>query len=230
LTDPRRLSGNELFYADGNMLDVSLLHFWQWSASDLRSNATRGRLAEYLVACALGVASGVRREWVSHDLTTADGTKIEVKSAAYVQTWKQRRPSPISFDIRPTLAWDPDTATFADARRRQADVYVFSLLHEKDPSKLNPLNVGHWTFFVLSTRVLNKKCPAQKQISLNKLRALCPEEVRFEDIAAAVKRAASKHAIGQTPEAGLENPQGAAQRQDMGGWLLDLDSNQGPAD
>ena len=186
---PQRLLGSEKFHADGKELSTSLLAFWQWVASDLRSNATRGRLAEYLVAQALGLADGARREWLAHDLTAADGTKIEVKSAAYVQAWAQRRPSLISFDIRPTLGWDPDTAKFGDARRRQSDVYVFSLLHEQDENKLDPLNVSHWRFFVLATRVLDQTCPLQKTINLQKLRALHPEEVGFGGIGAAVVQA-----------------------------------------
>ena len=131
----------------------------------------------------------MRREWLPHDLTSKDGVKIEVKSAAYVQGWAQRRPSLISFDIRPTLGWDPDTAKFGDARRRQSD--VFSLLCEKDEKKLDPMNVGHWQFFVLATRILNEKCPSQKTITIQKLRALHPEEVAYGGIAAAVQRAES---------------------------------------
>lgn len=197
MANPKRLFGDETFHIDGTKLDDSLLRFWQWVGSDLRSNATRGRLAEYLVARGLGVADGVRREWVAHDLTSKDGTKIEVKSAAYVQGWAQRRPSLISFDIRPTLGWDPDTAKFGDARRRQSDVYVFSLLHVQDEAKLDPLNLSHWRFFVLPTRVLNETCPSQKTITLRKLQVLDPEEVGFEGIADAVVRAsASSQAKG----------------------------------
>lgn len=188
----QRQSGDEQFHADGSALGNSLLDFWRWSASDLRSNATRGRLAEYLVASDLGVAAGVRSEWVAHDLTSPAGVKIEVKSAAYVQTWKQRRPSLISFDIRPTLGWDPDTAVFGKERKRQADVYVFSLLSEKDPAKLDPLNVSHWQFFVLPTATLNHACPEQKTLGLAKLLALNPERVNFGGIAAAVERAAKE--------------------------------------
>lgn len=188
---PKRLSGNETFHANGKDLKLPLLKFWQWVGSDLRSNAMRGRLAEYLVARDLGLGGGVRREWLAHDLTAKDGTRVEVKSAAYVQSWTQRRPSLISFDIRPTLGWDPDTAKFGDTRCRQSDVYVFSLLHEKDEAKMDPLNVAHWQFFVLATQVLNEHCSSQKTITLRKLQALKPEEVTFGNIAAAVRSAVS---------------------------------------
>ena len=81
----RRRSSNESFRDGGRRLQFDLLGFWQWSCSDLVSNATRGVLAEYLVAQALGVTHGVREEWVACDITMPDGTLIEVKSAAYLQ-------------------------------------------------------------------------------------------------------------------------------------------------
>jgi hypothetical protein len=50
------------------------------TASDLVSNSTRGVLAEFIVARALGLDTGVRTEWQAFDLETASGKKIEVKS------------------------------------------------------------------------------------------------------------------------------------------------------
>ena len=47
-------SGNEKFQNGSNNLDFNLLSFWQWSSSDVVSNATRGILAEYIVGKALG--------------------------------------------------------------------------------------------------------------------------------------------------------------------------------
>jgi hypothetical protein len=58
-----RKTGCERFYLHGRPLELSLLDFWQWSRSDLLSNATRGVLAEYIVASALGLTRGVRGEW-----------------------------------------------------------------------------------------------------------------------------------------------------------------------
>ncbi len=84
-----RKTGDEPLHIDGQPLAANVLSFWQWSASDLISNTMRGRLAEYLVACALGVADGVRVEWDAYDLRTPSGIKVEVKSAAYVQSWRQ---------------------------------------------------------------------------------------------------------------------------------------------
>jgi hypothetical protein len=48
----------------------------------------RGVLAEYIVALAMGIDTeeGVRREWDAYGLVLGDGTKVEVKSAAYIQS------------------------------------------------------------------------------------------------------------------------------------------------
>lgn len=48
-------SGEELFHLDDQVLGWNLLSFWRWSTSDLVSNATRGRLAEFIVTQALGI-------------------------------------------------------------------------------------------------------------------------------------------------------------------------------
>ena len=86
-----RKTGEEKFRVGGTEFGTSLLDFWRWSASDLVSNATRGVLAEYIVATALGLADGVRREWDAFDLLTKDGVRVEVKSAAYLQSWGHDR-------------------------------------------------------------------------------------------------------------------------------------------
>jgi hypothetical protein len=50
-----RRTGSESFTGDGSPAGVTLLAFWQWAMSDLTNNATRGLVAEYLVARAVGV-------------------------------------------------------------------------------------------------------------------------------------------------------------------------------
>jgi hypothetical protein len=57
-----RKTGGEQFRDGSRPLPFDLLTFWQWSASDLASNALRGRVAEFLVAQALGAADDVRAE------------------------------------------------------------------------------------------------------------------------------------------------------------------------
>ncbi len=94
-------SGNEAFHLDGENLDLNLFSFWRWSTSDIVSNATRGVLAEFIVAKAMGnISSSVRNEWDAYDLETNDGIKIEIKSAAYIQSWHQEKLSTIKFLVQ----------------------------------------------------------------------------------------------------------------------------------
>ncbi len=107
--DPERLRGNERFSSRGSALKLTVLDFWAWSASDLRENTTRGILAEFIVAHAIGAdTTGVRDGWAAVDLTLADGTLVEVKSSSYIQGWEQKALSRITYGIAPTRVWDPD--------------------------------------------------------------------------------------------------------------------------
>lgn len=185
-----RKTGGESFHAGGQPLGFDLLSFWQWSASDLASNALRGRLAEFLVAQALGLAGGVRAEWDAYDLCTSNGLTIEVKSSAYLQSWAQKAPSAISFAIRPTRSWDAETNEMAPDSRRQASLYVFALLRHREKATLDPLDVAQWEFFVLPAAVLNERLAAQKRLSLASLLKLGPAPCRFADLRAAIERQA----------------------------------------
>jgi hypothetical protein len=178
----KRKTGDEPLHIDGQRLAANVLSFWQWSASDLISNTTRGRLAEYLVAYALGVADGVRVEWDAYDLRTRSRIKVEVKSASYGQSWQQTQPSTIAFDIKPTLGWEAETNTTGTERKRQADVYVFALLAHRDKITLDPLNIAQWRFYVLPAAILNTQLPLQKTIRLTTLQRLGARQVPFKNI------------------------------------------------
>ncbi len=183
-----RKTGEENFRANGKSLDNKLFGFWQWAYSDLSSNAMRGVLAEYIVASALGIATSTRREWDDYDLVTPDGMKLEIKSAAYLQTWKQSKPSKISFNIAPTKGWDASTNESSSEVKRRADIYVFCLLHHKEKLTLDPLDMDQWTFYLLPTSVLNAKKPDQKSISFGALQELGPMQASFGEIALAIEK------------------------------------------
>lgn len=186
-----RKSGAELFNRDGADLGFALLDFWQWSVSDLVSNTTRGRLAEYIVARALGIPTdGVRDEWATFDLQTPSGIKVEVKSAAFVQSWHQRKLSAISFMTPLTRAWDPDTNQQSRDARRHADVYVFALLTHRDKRAIDPLNIAQWEFFVVPRKVLDARKRSQHSITLKSLRELAMA-VSYQHLWTAVEQAAA---------------------------------------
>lgn len=191
-----RKSGEERFREDGSELDFNLLDFWQWSMSDLVNNATRGVLAEYIVARALGVpTSGTRDFWAPYDLVTPDGIKVEVKSSSYVQCWAQSALSRISFDIKPSHAWDYKTGGWDEEYKRQADVYVFALLAHRDKQTINPMNLDQWKFYVLSTAALDEHFGGQKELTLGGLEKHA-SPVDFKALKATVSKAMAKPSGG----------------------------------
>lgn len=177
----KRKNGDELFHQNNNNLNFSLLNYWQWANSDLVNNTTRGILAEFIVASALGITKGVRKEWDSFDLKYKS-LKIEIKSSAYIQSWHQSKYSSLIFGIQPTLAWDPDTNKFSHVTTRQSDAYIFCVLNSKNKRTVNPLNLDQWDFYIIPTKVLNDKKKNQKTISLSSLIKLNPAKVKFNGI------------------------------------------------
>jgi hypothetical protein len=185
-------SGEEQFRLDGRDLGFSVLDFWRWSVSDLMSNATRGRLAEFIVAKALSIPTdGVRDEWGAYDLLMTlegirEGIKIEVKSAAYLQSWQQARLSSIGFLTRKTRAWDPERNRQDLEPKRQANVYVFALLAHQSKSTIDPLNLHQWKFYVLPSSTLDARTRSQHSITLRTLEASTGGPVTYDDLRAAV--------------------------------------------
>ena len=160
--------------------------FWHWAYSDFLSNALRGVLAEYIVAQALGCTSRPRTEWDAYDLRTGTGLKIEIKSAAYLQTWPQSRPSSIRFDIGLKRGWEAATDTVAGEAGRAADVYVFCVFTERDRAEADPLELSQWMFLVCRTSLLNEHFPAQKTVALSALEGLGLKRLAFAELAQAV--------------------------------------------
>lgn len=169
-------TGEEELTYYGSNLGYKLLNFWQWSVSDILSNATRGRFAEFIVGTAIGLdEKSIRNEWGAYDLESRDGIKIEVKSASYIQSWKQKDYSKISFSIKPAKYWDAQNGIFEDIAKRHADIYVFCLLKDKNQKNINPLKLEQWSFFVLPTYRIDKYTRSQISITLNSLLSLTKE-------------------------------------------------------
>jgi len=163
-------TGNEILSFNGCEVGYSLSDFWKWSVSNLISNATRGKLAEFIVGSAVGInPTDLRDEWDAYDLKTIEGIKIEVKSASYIQTWKQKDYSPIIFTIKPAKFWDSENNFTETEPKRHADVYVFCLLANKDQMTIDPLKLEQWEFFVLPTNALNNYTRSQSSITLKSL-------------------------------------------------------------
>tara|TARA_B100001123_G_C14739093_1_gene800185 strand:- start:8 stop:616 length:609 start_codon:yes stop_codon:yes gene_type:complete len=170
--EPQPLNPDEKFVDEENTTTISATvgDFWQWAYSDLVSNTDRGILAEYIVAIALGIDDTVRVPWGPYDLRTSTGTKVEVKSGSYIQSWNQSEHSKIQFSIKKTLEWIPDTNSFGGDRKRQADMYVFCHLSHPTKEDINPLNLGQWDFYVIPTVTLDTEMKDAGSISLARVK------------------------------------------------------------
>jgi hypothetical protein len=139
---------------------MNLSAFYRWNSGNLLENRTRGAFAEWLVHEALGIESEFREEWAPVD-AVINGITMEIKSAAFEQSWEQAAPTRIVFPIS----------------QRVAQLYVFCLLSGREPD-----DTSTWTFWVVPTTAL----PKQDSISLEPLKALAGESVSYEELAAGI--------------------------------------------
>lgn len=186
---PIRYSRGECcFVHRGSHAGFTLLDFWAWAYSDVHNNTTRGIIAEFVVAMALGIDREVPRDaWSRYDLEYRS-VGIEVKSAAFHQRWYQAKQSTVSYKIPKTLGWTADTNRQDKVARRQADVYVLSLLSEKERSKANPLDLDQWRFWVIPTCLFDNRQRSQHSITLNSLLREVGEPFEFSGLKQAIDR------------------------------------------
>jgi len=184
-----RKSGSERF-VDGPSRTLKLSDFWAWSASDVVNNTERGALAEFIVGSAIDadtIRDGVRHGWAAYDLQAGE-ISVEVKSAAYIQSWRQSGYSAISFGYRKTRKYDTDTNELDEEPSRVATVYVFALLKHQDQATLNPLDMSQWEFYVVPTVVLDARKRSDSSITLKSLQRFC-KPVSYRELKPRVQRA-----------------------------------------
>ncbi|MEU9775285.1 hypothetical protein [Streptomyces sp. NPDC047968] len=181
------MTGEEPFVG----LDATLLDFWRFAMSDLRTNTLRGYLAEFLVARAVG-ADKPRVEWDSYDVLAPEGIRIEVKSTGFVQAWTQTKPQESrSWTISQVSPYDTMSGKVCGPRDFQADVYVFAVHTARSHDEYDALDLRQWIFHVLSRpEVLSM--PRDKKdracATLRRVRDLA-DAVSFRQLEVAVQRA-----------------------------------------
>ncbi|MHB1459385.1 MAG: hypothetical protein ACYC5F_05980 [Thermoleophilia bacterium] len=184
--------GETNFTREGKSSEITLLDFWAWAFSDVVTNTTRGILAEFIVATALGLNIVKPRDcWAKYDLEYK-GAGIEIKSSAYHQRWRQKEMSPISFSVPKSRAWESETGEMESESRRQADIYVLSLLAERDREAVNPINLDQWRFWIIETSFFNERKRSQDSITYNSLISERGEPVSYSDIKSSVDALISK--------------------------------------
>ena len=179
--------------SDENGRSVSTMKdYWSWAYSNLTSNTQRGTYAEYLVSVAVGAEAPTKTDWGPYDVLTPEGIKVEVKSSAYLQAWKQAHLSKISFGINQSHKYDYDANAYnyeATELVRQAHVYVFCLETCQNPVELNELDLSQWDFYVISAKRINESLGSHKSVTLSKLIKIGAHKVSFSDLKHAVLEA-----------------------------------------
>lgn len=186
MSEKKTVAPESGFRVGSEELSFRLIDFWRWAFSDLKQNALRGTLAEFLVAQATGAMPPSTTGWDGYDLIAPDGTKIEVKCSAYLQAWEQPRNSRIGFSRLKGRAWSPGEGYAADATYR-ADVFVFCVQTATTHEQYDPLDVGQWEFYVVSARAITSL--GLRSFGYTTLRRICPEPVNFDALADAVTAA-----------------------------------------
>ena len=180
-------TGDEHLSSGGKDLPAKLSYFWKWSVSDILSNATRGIFAEFIVATATKTDLSIpREEWAAYDLVTPGNIKIEVKSAAYIQSWYQKELSKISFSIKRSFYWDRITNKQSKTKGRYADIYVMCLLANKDQETINPFDMDQWDFYVVSVGEINNYKRSQQSITLKSLESLA-RPIKYDQLESEIK-------------------------------------------
>lgn len=172
----QQLTGNEEFTLYDLGACMTVRDFWSWAFSDLLNNTQRGVMAEFLVYSALrsehpDFPTQIRKDWLPFDMISPSGRRIEVRSAAYLQSWTTDFFSQIQYDIAPKLAWDGKN--YAAEAKWNCDLFVFCLYTALTRDR-SILDLDLWEFYVLPTSVLNSKIPKQKTIALSSLLKLEP--------------------------------------------------------
>lgn len=190
------LDGTELF-SSGNF---TVVDFWRWALGDLRMNTARGSLAEFLVARAVDSSSVVRVEWGAQDVIAPDGTRIEVKTSAYLQSWAQPVSSSPSFGLTgATKSWDPSAGAYVEDPTGRVDVWVFALQGCKAHELYDPLDVDQWSFWVLPAAEVDAL--GQKSARVSTIRMLAGDPHGWSELAMAIRGAAeaqARHRSGRT--------------------------------
>ena len=177
LSPEQKFSGAEAAFSVGE--------FWQWAFSDLQENVTRGVLAEFLVAKALGISLSVRQAWDDYDLQTEHGLRVEVKASGYLQAWRQQKPSVVQFGRLKARSWN-DREGYSSEPRYRADVYVFAVHTAKRHEDYDMMDLAQWEFYVADSETLARL--GNTSIGLSKVRRIAEGPVMFSNLKTTMSR------------------------------------------
>lgn len=191
----KKIFENTPFVNGNESLGITMLDFWKYQYSNIYD--MQEYIAEFIVGKALGIDEPMNRDgWTLWDIDY-QGKRIEVKQTSYYHSWQEKIANgkisqQRTFSITPAFARYKDSTT---SYERQNDIYVFCLNIGTNEEESYPLDMANWEFYVVPTSVINENCtPAQKSISLGKVRKLAPltkyEELKnvIDSICEAIKK------------------------------------------
>jgi hypothetical protein len=158
--------------------------FWIWGYSDMLTNVVRNTFAEFLVGFALGRLHTPKSGQDSIGFDYRD-RQVMVKAAAFVQSDPgQKKKSKINFDVRKRRGKRGSNS----GSLRTSDCYVFCLyayekFQDKDAARNALIDVANWTFYVVSTQLLNELVPTKKTVGISWMEDNCPDgAVRYSHL------------------------------------------------
>ena len=177
---------DEHFSKDGQSLSLTMTDFWAWAFSDMTYCIHLSALAEYIIATALSITSSMpyvtrKHNWPS-ELVTKSGHTINVKMAAFIQSYDPEHPDFIEFYIKPRRLLDGTVHKLDTPFKRHCDFYVFAVYKGMCMND-SPLNLDLWDFYIMPTKVLDETIPTQKKISFRSLLKFNPVKCDFNSIA-----------------------------------------------
>lgn len=147
------------------------LDFWSWAYSDLMQNITRGYVAQYIVAWALGVDEKPNDPWQPFDVRSPEphNKRIEVKSTSFLQSWthgeKNRNPLFVLGQRRPFSSENG----LGKKPEWNADIYVLSYFHCKEADKADIMNLDQWKFWVFQKEQIVALMNGRKSVTVSAL-------------------------------------------------------------
>lgn len=114
----------------------------------------------------------------------ASGTRIEVKTGAYIQSWPQQKLSEIVFSNLRSRYWDPE-AGYVEQETYNAHIYIFCVQTAKSHEEYEPFDLDQWRFYVLPHSEL--VAHGTQSIRLNVVEKLAGSSIRYGDLKSTVE-------------------------------------------
>ncbi|MHA6643739.1 hypothetical protein [Mesorhizobium sp. A623] len=138
----------------------------------LVNNVLRSIISEAIVDAALDDNwTWCSADWAGIDFQHADGTRLEVKQSAALQSWQNadKKPSQSRFDIARRSGFWESSITWIPTPGRNADIYVFAYHPVTDDAVADHRDPSQWLFYVVEESGLPR---VAKTISLAAVRKL----------------------------------------------------------